>query len=171
MRKSIATAAFAVILGLPGLATADGLEFTIEEAIDVMRAAGTVMATESGLEHTTRHCAQQHPELAGASRRSLNAWTQRNQNALHRSHQLSDLVLRAVAERSGEALAVRMQGRMQEDTRHQARELVATLKTRPAEEQEYLCERMLQAMDQGRWDFSSSHPRVYQTLATDYASR
>lgn len=165
----LSASVLAAALSLPHALGAGNLEFTMEEAIEVIRAAGAVMATESGLEHAARHCSEHYPDLARPSRDALDAWAVRNELALTRSRQLSDIVLRAVAERSGPELAGRMRARLHEDTVHQARELVATVETRPAEEQHYLCMRMLESIDAGQWDIAASHPDAYQILAEDYA--
>ena len=159
----------AAVVLRPAAVAATDLEFSMEDAIEVMRAAGAVMATEAGLEHAARHCAEHYPDLARTGRQRLDDWARRNEPTLVRSRQLSDMVLAAVTQRSGVELAARMRARLHEDTAHQARELVATVETRLAEDQHYLCERLLDAIEHGLWDFPYSHPEVHQTLLRDYA--
>ena len=157
------------MLMLPAALAANNLEFNMEEAIEVMRAAGTVLGTESGLEHAARHCSEHHPELARPGRQALDAWAVRNELILQRSRQLSDMVLRAVAERSGNDFAAQMRQRLHEDADQQARELAATVAPGSAEDRVYRCRRLLESIGQGEWDFSIEHPAVYQVLARDYS--
>lgn len=157
-------------LSLPHALAASDLEFSMEEAIEVMRAAGTVMATESGLVHAARYCGERHPDLARPSQQAVDAWTRRNETMLQRSRQLSDMVLQAVAERSGDELANHMRHRLHEDAVLQARELAATVETGSVDDQRYLCTRMLESIEQGQWDFRMDDPAVYPVLVKDYSS-
>lgn len=169
MFNHLGTGLLAAALSLPTALAANNLEFSMEEAIEVMRAAGTVLGTESGLEHAARRCSEHHPDLARPGREVLDAWAVRNELMLQRSRQLSDMVLRALAERSGNEFAAHMRQRLHEDADQHARELAATVDADSAEDRYYLCTRMFEGIGQGEWDFNVENPAVYQVLARDYS--
>lgn len=164
MPRLVTTGCLAVLIALPVAGPATEMQLTMEDAIEVMRAATAVLAVERGLEEGMRHCRERHAELARPGRASLDAWTRRNEPALVRSRQLSEQVMQAVAERSGEAQASRLRARLYEDTHHQARELAATLQARPDASQDYLCNRFIEAIEQGQWDIAASQPQAYRIL-------
>ena len=163
MRKavppSILTAA--LMLGSAALANA---EFTMEQTIDVMRAAGYVFATESGIDQTARFCAEHYNELQEAAEFSIQAWHARNETVRARSALLSDEVLASVATRSGDAFAIRMRERMEEEARYQARDILSVIEMRPEEERRYICERLLESINEGQWDVSQGNPEAYEIL-------
>ena len=169
MLNHLGTGFLAAVLTLPPAFAASNLEFSMEEAIEVMRAAGTVLGTESGLERAARDCGEHHLDLARPGRQALDAWATRNELMLQRSRQLSDLVLQALAERSGNDFAAHMRQRLHEDADQQARELAATVDAESPEDRHYLCTRLFESISRGEWDFGVENPGIYEVLARDYA--